>query len=324
MGATRRRKRRPNRIGRQRPMGARPDSSPPPKRGVELVDEEALASGLLRVRPDNMKKVGLACPRCGYRTVRKGNSAKQALRAHLKRHVRDRRAATRPLIAVFAVLLIAAMIASVPALADQAPTLEFHWPLENGSLASRLTQFSFAAVCIVLAGYVLTAAGRFVVTGKSAWSKGYRLASRVSMFILLLASSSQWLLAGEAFYWPWLAAVLLPWAAIALTVSSVSSTRLAVKRREFSPSNRLLLFRSNDRMTDLDIRRGIRHVRHAIRDGRFKLERLSLMEFKVISRLGLGDELPDPDLVEARLEEEEVRRQSRFARQERDRRRRRR
>lgn len=293
-----------------------PASRSPVPRGVELVDEEVLESGLLGLRKDDVKEVGLACTECEYRTVRKGSSAKQALRAHIKRHVRDRRARTRPVAAVLVVLMAAVTLAMAPALVDRVPTLQLGSPGWQESPASRMAEYSFVILCVTVSLTVVRSSSGFITTGKSKWSRRHSLSSRLSFVILLSAAGSRWLLAEPAFSWPWLVAALLPWAAAAATISSVSMTRLAVRRREFSPSNRLKLFRSRDSMADSSIRSGVRDLRHAIQDGRFRLDWLSYREFKMIGRLGLGDELPDPQIVEARLEARERRRQSRFARQE--------
>jgi hypothetical protein len=282
-----------------------------------VVDEEVLESGVLGLKAKDVKEAGVACAVCGFRTARKGGSARQALRAHLKRHVRDRRARARPLAAAWLALIAAVALALVPALVDvPAPLVERPRFAAAPALATVWPERLFALLCAALAFFTVMYGSRFARTGMRRWSARYSFASGLSLAVPLLAAGSRWMVAGSAFYWPWLAAALLPWAAAAATASAAAVTRLAVKRREFTPANRLRLYRSKDRDTDLKIRSRVRDLRRAIRDGRFRPDMLSFMESRMLGRLGLGDEMPDPELVEAREEAEERRRASRRAREE--------
>lgn len=284
------------------------DSAKAIERGKELLDEEAIGSGLFDGVPaPKLKEVGLACPECGYGTTKRGSAAVQAMRAHSKRHVRDRRGRTRQARWLLYFLAAALVVALLPKRISSPLVVELELSLNAGDRHIDVVGPALMLCSVLAAIAVLTAWSNYLATGRRRWSSRYTFAVYLALVPMLVAVVSRWTEPGGAVSWLWLLATLLPWTIALLTGPGVARTRLTVRRREFVPAIRLRLFRSIDKFTDAKIRSAIRDLRAAIVDGRFQTYGLTGPQQRVLKRLGLGDARPDWDRVDARLEEEERR-----------------
>ena len=88
-----------------------PDKKPRTRRGSRVIDSRVLAAGKSHgLDPDDFTEIGYSCRICGFATRKAGYPGRQSLRAHMKRHVRDRRSFMRPLLKQIAVLVLSLVL----------------------------------------------------------------------------------------------------------------------------------------------------------------------------------------------------------------------
>ena len=292
-----------------------------PKRGEELVDKIVLRSGYLHgVRPSEFQEAGYACPGCDFRTLKRGDAGKQAMRAHSKRHVRDRRARRRQGYGLLVLLAVALAVAFAPAIAGFALLDGIDTGSVMGWSRVDIGGIALLVLSLLLVAALLISASQMLKTGRRGWSRKYSASLWATAFLVLAAAVSRWTVI-ETIHWPWLFSVLLPWSAALLTGSEVGMARLQVRRREFNPGNRLTLFRAVRIDTDSRIRMAIRNLRTAIMDGRFDPSILPREQLGVLWRMGLKGVYPDPVFIKRRLVSRQHSRQREIHRREAERRR---
>ncbi len=268
------------------------DRRPPRKestRGKEIVDEELVKSGAIKhAKADDFSDGGFGCRDCAWTTPRKGNSGIQALRAHSKVHVRDRRAVVNTLLTQAAVLVVAIAIAITPMLLqillpDVTSVIRFYAPVDTGlSISTTVAGTTFLTVSVLLNGH------QYIMSGKRQWWFRYMWSVRLLMVFMWMVASSMWSTNGQEIWLPGLTTVLVPWAAWVLIGSVVASTRLSVKRGTFKPSNQRKLLKSKNELTDQRIGIFRRGIIVNIRNGLIVLNKVSKRRRDSYDQLGVG------------------------------------
>ena len=282
-------RKRKNRKDRDRERDRRPPRKESIK-GKEIVDEELVKSGAIKhAKADDFSDGGFGCRDCAWTTPRKGNSGIQALRAHLKVHVRDRRAVVNTLLTQATVLVVAIAIAITPMLLqilfpDWTSVIRPYAPVETGlTISTTVAASTFLAVSVLLNGH------QYIMSGKRQWWFRYMWSVRLLMVFMWMVASSMWSTNGQEIWLPLLTTVLVPWAAWVLIGSVVASTRLSVKRGTFKPRNQRKLLKSKNEITDQRIGILRRRVRLNIGNGLIVLDKLSKKWSDVYARLDGGE-----------------------------------
>lgn len=268
------------------------DHRPPRKestKGKEIVDEELVKSRAIKhAEVDDFSDGGFGCPECAWTTPRKGNSGIQALRAHSKVHVRDRRAVVNTLFVQVAVLVVAVAIALTPmllqnGLSDVVSNFRLNVPVgtEPIIVTTSIVSISFT-VSILLTGR------QYGMKGKRQWWFNYTWSVRLLVAFMLLLASLKWLEHEQDIWLPWLAPVLVPWVVWVLIGGEVALTHLSVKRGTFKPRNQRKLLKSKNELTDQRIGIFRRGVVVNIRNGLIVLGKLSKTRRDSYDRLGVG------------------------------------
>lgn len=141
--------------------------------------------------------------------------------------------------------------------------------------------------------------------GRKSWSQRY--------IILLILGGTNVLLSGvliglfdrDSVEWIKYSSSLGPWLVSILTASHVALTRLKISRREFTPSNQVVLLKATDELTNVRTGRWIAGIKRGIENGRLSWEVLSEAQRRVIDRLGFKNIKPIRRRVEYRLEKEQ-------------------
>ncbi len=289
------------------------DYRPPsrePNTGKEIVDEELVKSGAIQgARADSFSDGGFGCPDCSWTTPKKGNSGIQALRAHSKVHVRDRRAVVSTLTIQAAVLVVAIAITLTPVflqigLSDVVSDIRFYVPVNT-----ELILGTTVVASTVLTVSVLLTGSQYVMRGKRRWGFRYTWSVRLLVAYMLLAASLKWSEDGQDIWLHWLAPVLVLWAAWALIGTDVALTRLAIKRGTFEPRNQRKLLKSKNEITNQRIGIFRRSVQVRIRNGLIVLDKLSKRRRNSYNQLGVGETRLIKRSQQTRLEREEEQRQ---------------
>lgn len=258
------------------------------EKGKEVLDERTVRRGVIpNVVLDDFNEAGYICEKCGWMTSKKGNDGLQAIRAHMKRHVRDRRAVTHAVL--FRILII-----TVSALIAVAPEIDTEWsewitgiaPLEQGHVV--IDYRLVVSLSALTAIGVITTAIRVEITGRRVWFRKFRQARSTSDALVLGAAMTWWLKLDTDLLGPWLLVALIPWLLTLWTHPMVSLLQLQVKRREFQPGSFRRLMKSKSTWTDLLIRKQKRNLSLAIKDGRIVLGNLNARQRDSFNRLGLG------------------------------------
>lgn len=303
----------PRKKRKKRENLARESEFRPPRqetaRGKELIDEKLVKAGAVRgATPDDFSEGGFGCTHCAWTTPKKGNSGIQALRAHSKVHVRDRRTVVKTLIVQVTVLVVAIATALSPFFmglvsSDAIVEMRLYVPV-NAELiiATTVATSILLTITIPLTGY------RYLLTGKRRWWFRYRWLVRMLVVLIWSAAGSVWLNFGQDIRLQWLTPVLVPWVFWFWVGNPVALTRLAVMRRKFEPPNQRKLLKSKSKITDHRISILRRGTERGIRNGQTVLGNLTRMQRDYLNRLGLGKTRLDKRTQQRRLKwEEEVR-----------------
>ena len=141
--------------------------------------------------------------------------------------------------------------------------------------------------------------------GKRQWRFRYMWFVRLLVSFMWLIAFLKWSERGQDIWLPWLAPVLVPWAAWALIGTDVALTRLAVKRRTFTPRNQRRLLKSKNERTDHRIGTFRRRVQFSIWNGLIVLDKLSKKRRNSYDQLGVGETRLNKGGKQRRLEKEE-------------------
>lgn len=130
------------------------------KKGQVLLDEKTILNGTIKdITLADFSKVGMACPKCDFRTVKSGYSGLQSFRAHWKVHVRNRRALIRPIMWQVGLLVTAVALAILPAMFGVEVTAATDLVLRSSPfsgdypgpmLAAVSTGLAFGGVCLLV------------------------------------------------------------------------------------------------------------------------------------------------------------------------------
>ena len=279
-------------------------------RGKELVDESLVKSGAIPgTSIDDFSEGGYACHKCDWTTSKKGRAGLQALRAHTKRHVRDRRAIVNTFVIQTVVVVIAVMVALSPSFIWLVPTtLTSEIRLLDIPVDAELIVAATATVSILLAVAIPFTGNRYFVTGRRHWLSRYTWLVRLLAALMWSVAGLRWLAGGQDIWWPWFTPILLPWVVSLWAGYKVALTRLTVRRREFQPQSQRKLLKSKYRFIDYRIGPYRRNLEAQIKDGRIVLARLSGKSRDFFKRLGLGNTRLDKSREMERLKTAEEKR----------------
>lgn len=275
--------------------------------GKEVVDEKVVkAGGIQGSSADDFSEAGYGCDQCDWTTKKRGNAGIQALRAHSKVHVRDRRAVIHTLIIQVMVLAVTVTAALLPNFVRFAPsTVIADVRLLEVPVDAQLVVTVTAAVSILFAVAIPFTGDRYLVTGKRPWWSRYTWFTRFLMVLMLSVAGLRWTETGHAIWLPWFTPVVLPWVFWLWIGRDVALTRLAVKRRAFKPRSQRKLMKSKNRITDDRISLHRRNLKRGIRDGRIVLANFTKNQRDYLRRLGLGKIRLDKRSKQRRLKAEE-------------------
>lgn len=253
-------------------------------------------------KTSDFKTSGYRCRDCDWSTSKTGSSGLQALRAHRKRHVYDRRARLHPLYRQFVVVLLSFLLFVVPELIDAQtvativlPRWEVPDPIRRYVLPMAVLLFA-ANGALVFVSWL-----RFLATGLKRWSSRFTFFSNTSLVLLIVSATSRWIADDVPYVESVFLAALIPWFIATVTASQVGTARLAIRRKEFTPNNQLRLLKSKSVEIDMKIKSIAIGTRARIRDGRIQLERLSKSERKVMKGLGVSRFRINPRQAKERL-----------------------
>ncbi|MCH8910991.1 MAG: hypothetical protein IH867_09675 [Chloroflexi bacterium] len=276
------------------------------ERGKELLDEVMIDAGAIPgVTKTDFVEGGYTCTECPWITRKKKTNGVQALRAHSKRHVRDRRATRNSLLLNLVVLAIGLFIGASSELIVKSlfmNRLDFYSP--DIPIAVDILERSIAAVSVTLAAIVLFVSIQYITTGRRKWSRSYKWLERLWITYFIFVAAMMWTDIGQTLEIIWVISILLPWLASLFVRGGVAKTRLTVVRREFEPQGQLKLFRSKDIWIDFKIQKLTRLLKEQIRDGRVKLPDLRRSQLEYLRRLGLGGVQVSPTLEVKRVSQE--------------------
>ena len=282
------------------------DEGSRPERGKELLDQDMIdLDSIPGVTKTDFVESGYTCTKCDWITRKKKTNGVQALRAHSKRHVYDRRATRNSHILHLIVLAIGLFIGLSPELiADSLFRNQLGIYSSDIPIAVDILERSIAAVSVTLAVIVLFVSSQYVTTGRRKWSRSYKWIERLWITYFIFVAGMMWTDIGRTLEILWVISILLPWLASLFVRGGVAKTRLTVVRREFEPQGQLKLFRSKDIWIDFKIQKLTRLLKEQIRDGRVKLPDLRRSQLEHLRRLGLGSVQVSPTLEAKRVSQE--------------------
>ncbi|WP_342841547.1 hypothetical protein [Candidatus Lucifugimonas marina] len=302
------RKKRDNRKNRAREYDFRAPSEESTK-GKEIIDETLVKGGAIKgAKYDDFSEAGYMCDHGDWSTPKKGNSGIQALRAHSKIHVRDRRAVVNTLIVQAAALVIAIMIALSPLLTGLATSDEIGKTRPYAPIDTKLLFAGTATASVLITTAILFTGYWYSVTGKRRWWSRYKWAVRVLVALMWSVAGTGWSNAEHGLSSLWMIPVLAPWGSWFLIGYDVALTRLAVRRHKFKPRNQRKLLKSKSKITDQRVSIFRRSVERGIRNGQIVLDKLSSTQREFFDRLGLANTRLDKRAQQRRLEWEEEKR----------------
>ena len=282
------------------------DDESKPERGSEILDEPMINSGSIPgITKADFVDAGFSCPTCNWTSKKKGLSGTQAIRAHSKRHVNDRRSISNSHLLHIAVLSIGLLLGAIPKfapaslLSDWQSFYQPYIPIPVGTFVGTM-----AAISLILALTILIISGEYVETGRRWWFHAYRLVERIWITYFIFVGALMWTDIGQAVETYWMIPALMPWSASVLVRVGVAKTRVNVSRREFKPRNQIKLLRAKEHLTDWQIRKYTGRLRKGIQDGRIKLPELTRPEFEYFRRLGLDRVRLNPKKQAERLSKE--------------------
>ena len=221
------------------------EGNEPLPKGEDFIDDNVfrLAKSLgVRVKRALFKDAGFACSKCGWQTTKLGLRGRNAMRAHLKRHVRDRRAKNHLRVYVWAALMLmfTVLVASIGL------TLN---PELVKTVIDRL-DWSAAAGPILFGASLVAAFGLigFEILYRKDPTKTWRVGYFISLVFTFAELASEAMMAfgvvGTHVAWPWYLSGLLPIIALSATRADFARTTLRHSRRELQPQSYFRRYRS--------------------------------------------------------------------------------
>ena len=282
------------------------DEDSRPERGKELLDQDMIdLDSIPGVTKTDFVESGYTCTKCDWITRKKKTNGVQALRAHSKRHVNDRRATRNSHLLHVVVLTIGLFIGLSPELLTESLFMnQLGIYSLDIPIAVDILDRSIAAVSLTFAVIVLFVSIKYVVTGRRKWSRAYKWIERLWITYFIFVAGMMWTDTGRSLDILWVTSALLPWTASLFVRVGVAKTRLTVVRREFNPRGQLKLLRAKEYRIDLKIQRLTRLLKEQIRDGRIKLPELERSQFEFFRRLGLDGVQINPILKAKRVAQE--------------------
>ena len=283
-----------------------------PSRGKELLDQDMIdLDSIPGVTKTDFVESGYTCTKCDWITRKKKTNGVQALRAHSKRHVNDRRATRNSHILHLIVLAIGLFIGASPELiADSLFRNQLGIYSSDIPIAIDMFGRMIATVSVTLAVIVLFVSSQYVTTGRRKWSRSYNWIERLWITYFIFIAAVMWTDTGRSLNILWVTSILLPWTASLFVRVGVAKTRLTVVRREFKPRGQLKLLRAKEYRIDLKIQKLTRGLKEQIRDGRIKLPKLGRSQFEYFRRLGLDGVRVNPILEAKRVAQEKHEKQA--------------
>jgi hypothetical protein len=274
------------------------DSEETPSRAREVIDERVVkVADQFGATRDDFKVAGFTCRNCGYVTKKRGFNGRQALRAHLKRHVRERRAVLRPLfiqvavaVLTLAIYLVAPVVSSNFLPMDEQIDVFSAYVL----LPERSIEIAVVAVPSIMVLAHWAAALKLDRAGRN---KSRRLTS-----VMLWTNSVMLPVAGiiasgalGTLLWPgWFAGFLALWLSNMFLAPAVSRLKLGMARREYQPSGYAPLFRTVSAEIDARLSAFRGRIRRAIYRGDLDPEKTDADRRRILEALGLGHVKPRP------------------------------
>jgi hypothetical protein len=217
---------------------------------TDLMPEDAVPSEL--ADKDLYRQAGGACRDCDFVTPKKGFHGRQALRAHMKKHVRDRRAWQRPFIKQLLVVGVLLGLAIAGWLDSALPfDLPFETPLVNFPAdIARWAVVGSSTLLLMLSVLFMTAPGE--VGGRA-------LARLLGLCVLVGSIAGLW---GVMTAWDWVTPVLwwpmqMPvWALVVITpflAGKSGRVRLLVRRRAVKSQSYVPLVQPKNETARIDI-----------------------------------------------------------------------
>ena len=202
----------------------------------------------------NLYKLGgYQCWDCGFTSKKKGFSGRQALRAHLKKHKRERRAWQRPLLLQMAVVLVLMGAAIAGWLGVKLPfVLPFDTPVLTAPAdITRWAVLGCTTGMIVISAVVLFSPAEY---GGKTLATLSRLLVLVGNLAVLWGAAVAWELVSPWLSWPFQVPL---WGLVALTpilAAKAGSVKLLVKRRGVRSSSYTSLMKPKNEKTRRKIR----------------------------------------------------------------------
>ena len=264
------------------------EANRPLAKGQDFIDEHVIriARSLgLRIKGSLFKDAGFRCTTCMWTTSKTGTNGRNAMRAHLKKHLNTRRARNRLKRYVYLGLLL---VLSALALSFRSDLdIGVAWSLVEGvdwavMAGPSLLAFSIAAV----AGL-----GTFEYLFRKRPTKRWWLGFRVSVVCALAVLASEVVLASGAAQvhvdWPWLLSGLLPTLALLGTLPDFGLTALRVSRRQLKPRSYIRRFKSITAVGDEQIYDVQWEISLRISKGEFDVRKLKKWQAQALITLGI-------------------------------------
>lgn len=205
--------------------------------------------------PDVMKadgryrQGGYRCTACSFVTVKRGFSGKQALRAHRKVHVNERRAWFRPLVShgLVSATLVALLLLPLGGIGSPRPVVTL-------AIDSSMVGWVIAGLALILGilGFLLGEWAEYKL------SRGIvRLIPMITFlgyFLTIVAVSMSWGFLTPDLSWPSIAAVIAMLTGQTLGEISASTAALWIKRGRWRSPRYMTLFRPRDEDAEIDYR----------------------------------------------------------------------
>ena len=260
----------------------------PPAKGMDFIDEHVIRlarSFGLRITRSLFKDAGFRCTTCMWTTSITGTNGRNAMRAHLKKHLNTRRALNRlrPYVYLGLLLVLSSLVLSFRSDLD----IGAAWSLVEGvdwavMAGPSLLAFSIAAV---------TGLGTFEYLFRKRPTKRWWLGFRVSVVCALAVLASEVVLASGAAQvhvdWPWLLSGLLPTLALLGTLPDFGLTTLRVSRRQLKPRSYIRRFKSITAEGDEQIFDIQNEIKRMISKGEFDVRKLKKWREQALITLGV-------------------------------------
>jgi hypothetical protein len=176
------------------------------------------------------KPFGFECVECEWITIKNGVPGRNAMRAHMKRHLNERRARDNLRLYVWGgvLFLLVILVVSLVPFVDRVPIhISTHWLTPSTLTGLALTGASTLSGCGLLVFARLHELGR-----SKLWRRGYSASITLGILVLVAEATLASGITGIEVTVPWLLSGLLPIIGLALTRTDVGKTKLLRSRRE--------------------------------------------------------------------------------------------